>query len=207
LPVSLKGRQWYERTSFRYINHRWLGFGVSGGAITNPDFKDLLQFEVNSGRYIDKFNYLQISAGIGKMDIKGSSKLNQIAKKEINIYSVSLEFKSSIPTEYDGLIKYFLLGVGLDYFCWDYKTPIETGYYEYPYSGMVIDKIEDDKVGAIDVHVGIGLNLAKTDAYQFLAEITPGYYFPGLVTGNGLENQLINKSFYLKLRSTVSFPY
>lgn len=209
--IELKGRNFaHVRSSLNYSFHpedfQWLSVGVNGGIINNADLNKFFQLEVTSGRYIDEDNYIQLVCGYGWIVLNKKRNLINSFDKDIAIFNFGLEFKTFYPSRYTDRIQYILIGAGFSSLSLSLKYPVEIEYYDYlPDRVTVIEKIRDDRLGAIDIHAGLGFNVLSTPDTRFCAEISPGILLPAKTTSQGFENDIFQKSFFLKLKFTLYF--
>jgi hypothetical protein len=198
-------KNWSAKAYSMSLYSHWLSLGADKTFIPNSNFNQLTNISLGSGKYIDESNFIQLTGSYGWTNSKDIAHLN--INKDIKLYSLYIEFKSFQPSFYPEIIQYFLFGIGVDCYAWNYKSPVEIGYYDYHSNYIVLESIQDDMATAFDLHAGLGFNMADLNGIQLVSEVSPGYAFAGLTTHNDLENTLVKNHFYIKLKLMLYFPY
>lgn len=198
-------KKWRAKEYSMSLYSHWFSLGVDKTFMHNSNFNQLTNISLGSGKYIDESNFIQLTGSYGWTNSKDIIHLN--INKDIKLYSLYIEFKSFRPSFYPDIIQYFLFGIGVDCYAWNYKSPVEIGYYDDHSNYIALESIKDDMVSAFDVHAGLGFNMADLNGIQLVSEVSPGYAFAGLTTHNDLDNTQVKNHFYLKLKLMLYFPY
>jgi|GEM_PF-5799254 len=200
--AGIKSRQKKQiyREEIPIEEYDWIGFGVNGSLVNNPDISTIYNIELSSGKYVNYENYIQLTGGYGIIEVKDNSSLRTVIDKNLSLYSLGIEFKTYLFTYYKTK-PYIIFGIGYNLITWKYVDPVELT------DGYFIKNDYYDRLHALDLHTGFGFNVMDNINKHCRIEFTSGIILPSGKTYYEFNNDLFQSTIYLKMKLGLYYAY
>jgi len=176
-------------------NDGFYGFSGGVGPMKSEDFAPITRMDIFVGTYIGKHSRWELHLGGSWAPINDTSELDKSLTDGVFLLNAGLDYKWFASSRKVFLTPYVILGGAYNIMWWSYENPIIT------FDG---EKISGDDVDGIEIHAGVGLQLAQTRQFQIGVEVVPSLIIWGPTTGQGFENDVFRDFSLIMFRGTLT---